>query len=254
MRGLNGKVALVTGGGGAIGRAICLRLAAEGCALGVFDRDRETAEQTEEEILRSGGRAIAVALDITQYPRCASAVKRLERELGPVDVLVNCAGYDRCVAFLDTEPAFWDVVIDVNLKGHLNMLHCVLDGMAKHKRGRVVTISSDAARVGSTGESVYAACKAGLIALTKTLARELASEQINLNMVCPGPTDTPMLRSFNEGELGTKVYNALERAIPFRRLAVPEDIVGAVAFLASDDAAFITGQVLSVSGGLTMVD
>jgi 2-hydroxycyclohexanecarboxyl-CoA dehydrogenase len=254
MRGLSDKVAIVTGGGGAIGRAICARLATEGCIVGVFDRDRESAEDTEEHILELKGRATSAAVDITDYNSCTEAVTRLERQHGPVDILVNCAGYDRCIAFLESDPVFWDVIIDINLKGHLNMLHCVLKGMVEQGRGRVVTISSDAARVGSTGESVYAACKAGLIALTKTLAREMADKHINLNVVCPGPTDTPLLKSFNEGELGTKIYQALHRAIPFRRLGRPDDIVGAVAFLASEEAAFITGQVLSVSGGLTMVD
>lgn len=244
---------MVTGGGGAIGRAICLRLAAEGCSVGVLDLDREAAEDTEEQIRKLGGNAKAVMLDITQYERCQEAVLGFEKKVGAIHVLVNCAGYDRCVAFLDTEPKFWDAIIDINLRGHLNMLHAVLKGMRDRGVGRVVTISSDAARVGSTGEAVYSACKAGLIALSKTLARELASKQITFNVVCPGPTDTPLLDAFNKEELGTKIYKSLHKAIPFQRLGTPEDIVGAVAFLASDEAAFITGQVLSVSGGLTMV-
>jgi 2-hydroxycyclohexanecarboxyl-CoA dehydrogenase len=254
MKGMQGKRALVTGGGGAIGRAISLRLASEGCHVGVCDLNREMAEQSEEQIVDSGGKATAIMLDITHHERCVEAVGKFEQSHGPVDILINCAGYDRCIAFLDTEPDYWDMIIDVNLRGQLNMCHAVLKGMAERKRGKVVTISSDAARVGSTGESVYAACKAGLIALTKTLARELASKSINLNVVCPGPTDTPMLDAFNDGELGSKIYRRLEGAIPFGRLGRPDDIVGAVAFLASDEAAFITGQVLSVSGGLTMVD
>lgn len=255
MKGLAGKAAIVTGGGGAIGKAICMRLAAEGCHVGVFDRNREAAEQVEEAIVESGGRALAVGCDITDYVRVGEAVAHYEAHAHPTDILVNCAGWDKCVPFLETDPAIWDVLIDVNLRGHINMLHTVLPGMAQRRRGKVVTISSDAARVGSTGESVYAACKAGLIALSKTLAREFASKSINVNVVCPGPTDTPLLDSFiTEGELGTKIYNGLKRAIPMKRLAHPDDIVGAVLFFASDESTFVTGQVLSVSGGLTMVD
>jgi 2-hydroxycyclohexanecarboxyl-CoA dehydrogenase len=253
MRGFGDRVAIVTGGGGAIGRAIAVRLAEEGAAVGVLDREPEAAEAARRAVAERGGRACAAVVDIRSYDGCREAVRSVESELGPVDVLVNCAGWDRCVTFLESEPGLWDELIAVNLRGALNMMHVVLAGMAERGRGRVVTISSDAARVGSTGEAVYAACKAGLIALSKTLARELAGRGINLNVVCPGPTDTPLLRSFlGEGETGAKVYEGLKRAIPFKRLGTPEDIVGAVVFLASDDAAYVTGQVLSVSGGLTM--
>ncbi|MGV3653529.1 MAG: SDR family oxidoreductase, partial [Noviherbaspirillum sp.] len=155
--------------------------------------------------------------------------------------------------FLDTDPALWDKIININLKGPINLHHAVLSGMARRGTGRIVNISSDAGRVGSSGESVYSACKGGIIAFTKTIAREFARKRINVNVVCPGPTDTALFRDFaGEGESGAKLKGALEKAIPFGRLGNPEDVVGAVCFLASDDAAFITGQVLSVSGGLTM--
>jgi 2-hydroxycyclohexanecarboxyl-CoA dehydrogenase len=255
MRGLRGKTVIITGAAGGIGQALTVRFAEEGCRLGLIDMNAQALEAAAQRARGAGAADVSTyAIDITDHGAVKSAVDSFAGDAGRIDVLVNNAGYDKFTLFLDTKPDFWDKVIAVNLKGAIHLHHAVLPHMVKAKSGKVVNVASDAGRVGSSGESVYSACKAGLIALTKTLARELASEQINLNMVCPGPTDTPMLRSFNEGELGTKVYNALERAIPFRRLAVPEDIVGAVAFLASDDAAFITGQVLSVSGGLTMVD
>jgi 2-hydroxycyclohexanecarboxyl-CoA dehydrogenase len=253
VRGLKGKTAIVTGGGGAIGRSIGHRLADEGCVVGVFDRAAEAAEETARSIQASGGRAAAYIVDIADRAAVEQAVADFEGQTGPTDVLVNNAGWDRFANFLDTEPGFWDEVIAVNLKGPLNMHHVVVRGMAARGTGRVVNIASDAGRVGSSGEAVYAACKGGIIAFTKTLARELAAQHINLNVVCPGPTDTPLLQSFaGEGEQGLKVYEALKRAIPFRRLGQPDDIAGIVAFLASDEASFITGQVISVSGGLTM--
>jgi len=253
MRGLKDKVAIVTGGGGSIGRAICRRLAEAGCIVGVCDRSGDTAAETVERITNSGGRAFAHVFDITDYSAVATAVGEFQEQSGLIDILVNNAGWDRFANFLDTSPEQWTELISVNLVGPLNMHHVVVKGMAERGAGRVVNISSDAARVGSSGESVYAACKGGMVAFTKTLARELARQHINLNVVCPGPTDTPLLHSFaGEGEQGQKVYEALKRAIPFRRLGQPEDVAGIVAFLASDEASFITGQVISVSGGLTM--
>ena len=162
-------------------------------------------------------------------------------------------GFDRFANFLDTEPELWDAIIDVNLRGTLNMHHVVLPGMRDRGWGRVVNIASDAARVGSSMEAVYSACKGGIVSFTKSVARELARSGVRLNVVCPGPTDTPLLAQFLEGgEDGGKIVKALERAVPMKRIGRPEDIPGIVAFLASDDAEYITGQVISVSGGLTM--
>jgi 2-hydroxycyclohexanecarboxyl-CoA dehydrogenase len=236
------KTVLVTGGGGAIGSAICRRLSREMKVL-VADKNREAAERVAKEV-----RGKALVFDISRYHEAKAAVAG-----ETVDVLVNNAGWDRFQNFVDTDPKDWDALIDINLRGPLNMHHVVIPQMLARGSGRVVNISSDAARVGSSGESVYAACKGGIIAFSKTLAREVARKGITVNVVCPGPTDTPILRGFlGEGEAGKKVYDALVRAIPMKRVGQPDDIPGVVAFLASDEAAFITGQVISVSGGLTM--
>jgi 2-hydroxycyclohexanecarboxyl-CoA dehydrogenase len=244
MRGLAGKAVLVTGGGGAIGAAICRRFAAEGARLLVADRVRESAERVAAEC-----KGTALVFDIADYAAAKAALA--ERA---VDVLVNNAGWDRFQNFVDTKPEDWEPLIAVNLRGPLNLHHIVLPQMLARGHGRIVNISSDAARVGSSGEAVYAACKGGIISYSKTLAREVARKGISVNVVCPGPTDTPILRGFlGEGEAGQKVYDALVRAIPMKRVGQPDDIPGIVAFLCSDEAAFITGQVVSVSGGLTMV-
>ncbi len=253
MRGLEHKVVIVTGGAGGIGAALCARFAAEGAAVAVFDLDARAGEAVAANIRAAGGKAMAYAVDISDLERVGAAVARTEQELGPIDVLVNNAGWDRASPFLETDAALWQKIVAVNLMGPLNMHHAVLKRMSARGRGRVVNISSDAGRVGSSGESVYSACKGGIIAFSKTMARELARKRININVVCPGPTDTAMFRDFaGAGERAEKLKSALVKAIPFGRLGQPDDVAGAVCFLASDDAAFITGQVLSVSGGLTM--
>jgi 2-hydroxycyclohexanecarboxyl-CoA dehydrogenase len=252
MKGLAGKVAVVTGAANGIGRAIALRLAAEGCTVGIFDLDETGALGCAGAIQTQGGHSHVEIVDIGDHGAVGRAVESLEAARGPVDILVNNAGWDRAANFLDTEPPFWDQVIRINLYGPLNMHHVVLKRMAARGRGSVVNIASDAGRVGSSGEAVYSACKGGVIALTKTLARELVAKGIRLNTVCPGPTETAILRSFTEGPDGAKILEGLKRAIPMRRLGSPEDYPGLVAFLASDDAAYITGQTISVSGGLTM--
>jgi 2-hydroxycyclohexanecarboxyl-CoA dehydrogenase len=243
VRGLAGKTVLVTGGGGAIGGAICRRFAADGARVLVADRVRESAERVAAEC-----KGTALVFDIADY---AAAKAALAERM--VDMLVNNAGWDRFQNFVDTKPDDWEQLIAINLRGPLNMHHVVLPQMLARGRGRIVNISSDAARVGSSGEAVYSACKGGIISFSKTLAREVARKGITVNVVCPGPTDTPILRGFlGEGDAGQKVYDALVRAIPMKRVGQPDDIPGIVAFLASDEAAFITGQVISVSGGLTM--
>jgi 2-hydroxycyclohexanecarboxyl-CoA dehydrogenase len=252
MRGLKDRTVVVTGGANGIGAAIARRLAEEGCAVGIFDLDGAAGEKIAGEIKAGGGRASMQVVDITDYDAVSRAVESVESSFGPVSFLVNNAGWDRAADFLDTTPDFWSKVVAINLFGPLNMNHVVLRGMAARGFGRVVNIASDAGRVGSSGEAVYSACKGGIIAFTKTLARELVGKGVILNTICPGPTDTAILRSFLEGPDGTRIAEGLKRAIPMRRLGVPEDYPGLVAFLLSDDAAYITGQTISVSGGLTM--
>ena len=253
MRGLQAKNIIVTGGAGGIGEAICRRLADEGCTVGLFDMNGERAEAVAKDIQGGNGRALPVAVNITDFDAVKAAVAAFEADAGPADGLVNNAGWDKVMNFLDTDPELWAKIINVNLWGPLHMTHAVAGGMRDRGHGRIVNVASDAARVGSSGEAVYSACKGGIVAFTKTLARELSRQQINVNVVCPGPTDTPLLTSIADGnEFGEKIIEGLKRAIPFKRLGQPGDVPGIVAFMLSDDAAFITGQVISVSGGLTM--
>lgn len=253
MRGLTDRVVIVTGAGGGIGGATARRFAEEGAAVAVLDRDAATAEQTASAIVGAGGRAIAIPCDITELDVVRASIERVEAELGFVDVLVNNAGWDIFKPFLQTTPDEWRKLIDINLVGVLNMHYAVLPGMVERGHGRVVNVASDAARVGSSGEAVYAACKAGITGLTKTLAREHSRHGITLNVVCPGPTDTNLFAGFLEGAGNPeKLKAAFERSVPLGRIGQPDDLPGAICFLASDDAAFITGQTISVSGGLTM--
>jgi len=252
MRGLKDRSVIVTGGANGIGAAIVRRLAEEGCHVGIFDLDAASAEKVAGEVKSAGGQASAHVVDISNYEAVAKGVEAFEKAAGPLSFLVNNAGWDRAMSFLDTTPEFWAKIVAINLYGPLNMNHVVLKGMAARGFGRVVNIASDAGRVGSSGEAVYSACKGGMIAFTKTVARELVSKGIIVNTICPGPTDTAILRSFLEGPDGTKIAEGLKRAIPMRRLGAPEDYPGLVAFFLSDDAAYITGQTISVSGGLTM--
>ena len=231
MRGLKGKTAIVTGGAAGIGAAVVQRFKDEGDNTTVFDLNSPTP------------------VDITDYAQ----VKKAVDAAGPVDILVNNAGWDLFKPFLKTDPAFWQKIISINLVGAMNLMHCVLPGMVERARGKVVNVASDAGRVGSSGEAPYSACKGGLIALTKTLAREMASKNIQLNVVCPGLTETNMLEQFMQGAGNPeKLREAYRRAVPMGRLGKPEDLPGAILFFASEEADFITGQVLSVSGGLTM--
>jgi 2-hydroxycyclohexanecarboxyl-CoA dehydrogenase len=253
MRGLREKHVIVTGGGGGIGGATSRRFGEAGAKVAVFDLNLDAANKTVAAITAAGGTAQAFACDIVDYAGVQAAVAAAEKAFGPVDVLVNNAGWDVFRPFLKTTPEEWQKLIAINLTGALNMHHVVLPGMVARRRGRVVTIASDAARVGSSGEAVYAACKAGLLGLTKTLAREHAHHGISLNVVCPGPTDTNLFAEYRKGAANPeKLDEAFKRAVPMGRIGVVEDLPGAILFFASDDAAYITGQVLSVSGGLTM--
>lgn len=238
----------MTGAARGIGRAIALELAAAGCRVAVADL---LAPEASETASACGEGAVAVELDVTDSGSVAAAVQGVEGRLGPIEVLVNNAGWDELRPFLETDEAFWDRVVDVNYKGCLRLTHAVLPGMIERGFGRIVNIASDAARVGSSGEAVYAGAKAGVIAFTKTIAREAARAGVTANVVAPGPTRTALLEGMAAAG-GEKLVDALTRAVPMKRLGEPEDVAAAVGFLASDRAGFITGQTLSVSGGLTM--
>jgi 2-hydroxycyclohexanecarboxyl-CoA dehydrogenase len=253
MQRFENKVVVVTGGGGGIGGATCRRFAAEGARVAVFDLNLAAAEQVATQIRAAGGTAQAMGCDITDRASVDRAVAATAEALGPIAVLVNNAGWDVFKPFVKTVPAEWERLIAINLTGALHMLHAVLPGMAERRAGRIVNVASDAARGGSSGEAVYSACKGGLVALSKTLAREHARQGITVNVVCPGPTDTALLAGVAEGARDpAKLLEAFRSAIPLGRLGQPDDLAGAIAFFASDDAGFVTGQVVSVSGGLTM--
>ena len=253
MQRFDGKTVIVTGGGGGIGGATCRRFASEGAQVAVFDMNLEAAEKVAADIRAGGGQAAAFACNITDRAQVDAAVAAAQTQLGPIAVLVNNAGWDVFKPFLKTVPAEWEKLIAINLTGALHMLHAVLPGMVERKYGRIVNVASDAARGGSSGEAVYSACKGGLVALSKTLAREHARQSITVNVVCPGPTDTALLAGVAEGARDpAKLIEAFRSAIPLGRLGQGDDLASAIAFFGSDDAGFVTGQVLSVSGGLTM--
>lgn len=253
MRGLSGRTVIVTGGGSGIGRGIAHRLADEGMKVGVLDINAENGSKVVEEIEQSGGIACFARADITQYAEVGEAIAHVEAAHGPTQVLVNNAGWDMTIPFIKTTTEFWKKVVDLNFYGPLNVTHPIAGGMAERGFGRIIFIASDAGRVGSSGEAIYSGCKGGTIAFAKTLARELARKNVTVNTICPGPTNTPAMAALvGADENGKKIMEAMVRAVPLGRIGEPEDYGGLIAFLASDDAAFITGQTMSVSGGLTM--
>lgn len=244
------SVAMVTGAGRGIGAAIAARLAAAGHAVAVCDVDPALAEDSAGALTAAQRRAMALPVDVADGRSVAAAVEAIHRELGPVDVLVNNAGIDKIEPFLESEEATWDRILAVNLKGTILCCRAVLDEMIARGKGRIVNLGSDAGRVGSSGEAVYSASKGGVIAFTKTLAREVARHGITVNCVCPGPTDTALLAQV--GAYSEKLYEGLKRSIPLRRIGSPDEIAAMVAFLAGQDAGYVTGQTISVNGGLTM--
>ncbi len=247
MTDLDGKVAVMTGAAGGIGAAIAAALVDAGAAVGVWDLDGGRAKEVADGL---AGRGLGVEADITSRPSVEAAAAATVSALGPVDVLVNNAGIDKIEPFLQSEEATWERIVAVNYLGTVRCCHVLVSGMVERGSGRVVNIASDAGRVGSSGEVVYAGTKGGVIAFSKALAREVAAKGVTVNVVCPGPTDTALLDQV--AEASQKLYDGLAKAVPMRRIGQPADIAPAVVFLASDGAGYITGQTLSVSGGLTM--
>jgi 2-hydroxycyclohexanecarboxyl-CoA dehydrogenase len=247
---LEGKVALVTGAGSGIGAATARRLAGEGAQVAATDVNLDGAREVAGEV--SGA---AFELDVRSTESVGAAVSAAEAELGPIDVLVNNAGYDEFAFFVNTDEALWDRVLAVNLRGVIAVTHAVLPGMQERSRGRIVNVASEAGRVGSHGSGVYSAAKAGVIGFTKAVAREAARYGITSNAVAPGPIETPLLMAAPEqlGELGDRIVQGMIGQTVLRRLGTPDEVAAAIAFLASDDASFITGQALGVSGGLAMI-
>ncbi len=250
---MSARVALVTGGARGIGAAVCRALCEQGAAVAVADLRDELATRTAAELTQAGHRAVGVNLDVTDAASVAAAVGVVRSRLGEVEVLVNNAGWDELRPFIETDEAFWERIVDVNYLGALRVTREVLPGMIDGGWGRIVCTASDAGRVGSSLESVYAGAKGGIIAFSKSIARETARVGVTANVVCPGPTQTALLEELTaDHEDAAKVIASMTRAVPMRRLGQPEDVAAAVAFFCSEQAGFITGQTLSVSGGLTM--
>jgi 2-hydroxycyclohexanecarboxyl-CoA dehydrogenase len=244
---LKDKIIVVTGGASGIGKATAQVLAAQGATVHIGDLDSEGAERTAKEC--EGAKAFATALDLAKPDSVKAFAQQVLAQHGRVDGLVNAAGFDKVGPFIKNDPELWERLVAVNLLGAMRLTQLVLPSMIAANAGKIVNIASDAGRVGSMGETAYAATKGGLIAFTKSLAREMARYQINVNVVCPGPTDTPLFNT----QASEGLREALISAIPFRRLGQPEDVAQAVRYLVGPHSNYVTGQVLSVSGGLTMV-
>lgn len=250
---LQGKNAIVTGGAKGIGKAIGMRLAADGANVGILDIDKDLAEQTAQELCKKGVQSVAFKCDVTDYDQVRNAVDSFVSKFQSIDILINNTGIDKSQFFIDTNQALWDKMIDVNYKSFLTVTHVVLPHMIEKQTGNIVSLGSDAGRVGNSGEVVYCGTKAAIMASSKALAREVARFHIRVNCVSPGPIQTDLLLGLHEGEKGKKIMEAVAKMIPLKRLGLPEDVADVVAFFVSDDSRYLTGQVLSVDGGLTMI-
>jgi 2-hydroxycyclohexanecarboxyl-CoA dehydrogenase len=245
---VKGKVAIVSGGAQGIGEGICVKLAQLGASVAVLDLNLEGAQAVADKLNTGGSTALAVKADLTQKGEVDEAVATVAEKLGPIDIVVNNAGYTEAHKFIDEDEAYWDKLIAINMKGPFFLTQAALEYMIEKNAGKIVNIASDSARIGNPGEVVYSATKSALVTFTKSLAREVSRYQVNVNCVSPGPTNTPLMAAQPE-----KMIEGLKRLIPLRRIGEPEDIANMVAFLCSEEADFVTGQIISVSGGLTMV-
>lgn len=251
---LRNKVAIVTGGARGIGRAIALALAEAGASVMIGDLRGDEAAVAAKEIQRQSGRpAVAMGADVRKLGDMRALAKAVIEKFGKVDILVNNAGWDRLMPFLKTTPELWEQIIGINYLGVIHACHAVLPHMVERKQGSIVNISSDSARVGSMGESIYSGAKAAVVAFSKTLAREHARDNIRINVICPGLAETPLLDEIRQEEFGGKILGSIVNYIPLKRLAKPEDIAPMAVLLASDATSYVTGQVMSINGGLTMV-
>lgn len=254
MMELQEKVALISGGGGGIGRAVALALARAGAKVAVADIAKDNADKVGAEVKALGVDAMACQVDLTKKVDVDTMVSEILARFGQIDILVNCQGWDRLEPFVESHEETWEKLLAINFKSVLYTAKAVLPQMIARGGGKIVNISSDAGRVGSSWEAVYAGAKGAVIAFSKTIAREVARYKINVNVVCPGLTETPLLQAVrSQSEQTAKIIEAVTKATPFRRPAKPEEIAAAVLFFTSPAAEFITGQTLSVSGGLTMV-
>lgn len=250
---LKGKAAIVTGGAKGIGRAIALRLARDGANIGILDIRKDKADKTAGEIKELGVEATAIECDVTQYEKVKEAVAKIHQAYGSIDILINNAGIDEARAFVDTDEALWEKILNVNFKSFLIASHVCVPYMIGQGSGNIVSMDSDAGRIGAANEVIYCATKAAIMAASKALAREVVRYNIRVNCVSPGPVHTDLWDELHPGEKGQKVTEAVTRIIPMRRLGNPEDVADVVAFFVGDDSRYLTGQVLSIDGGLTMI-
>ena len=245
------RVAVVTGAAQGIGEAIARRLADDGIAVAILDIQLDKAREVIQAITTNGGEGLAIKVDITNTDEVKRAIGEVEQRFAQIDILVNNVGWDKVMPFVKLPEQFWDKIININLRGLLGATKAVLDGMISRKYGKIVNMASDSGRIGASGEAVYSACKGGVIAFTKTLAREVARYNINVNAVSPGLIDTNFLAGTRKEH--PRLVEAWEKGVPMAKVGKPQDVAGLIAFIVSDEAGYITGQTISVNGGLTMV-